>query len=298
MATETDICEGRHGGSEHSARAFQAIAGTLPAARARVLSFIRDRRERGATTAEVAEALGCSPNDVSGRMTELKVARQIVPNLREPWRQAANGRRGAVWVVPDFGGCTFAPRPPAMPETGEGVRLPLQTAYRVAMQVVEALKPGCDRIQIAGSIRRKRPTIGDIEIVAIGAETLDLFGHPCGSLLNNVIDDLVRQGRLLPGRCDGPRYKQFGLHNCGLGLDLFLAHPANWGLILALRTGPAAFSQRLVTAESRGGLLREGLRVADGMVWNAESRAVPVPEEQDFFELAGGWVEPSRRESR
>ena len=43
----------------------------------------------------------------------------------------------------------------------------LQKAYKIAQQLVHVLKPHCARIEIAGSIRRMKAQVGDIEIVCI-----------------------------------------------------------------------------------------------------------------------------------
>jgi len=48
-----------------------------------------------------------------------------------------------------------------------GVRVPLADARVIAESLMAALGPGCERIEIAGSIRRGRPDVGDIELVAI-----------------------------------------------------------------------------------------------------------------------------------
>jgi DNA polymerase/3'-5' exonuclease PolX len=42
-----------------------------------------------------------------------------------------------------------------------------QEALKIAQETVELLRPHCERIEIAGSIRREKPEPNDIEIVAI-----------------------------------------------------------------------------------------------------------------------------------
>lgn len=61
----------------------------------------------------------------------------------------------------------------------------LRRARAVAAEMVEALRPYCHRVEVAGSIRRGREWIGDIEIVAIPKSSLkqpdvDIFGEPLG----------------------------------------------------------------------------------------------------------------------
>ena len=43
--------------------------------------------------------------------------------------------------------------------------IPLKRAKDIAAKVVEALQPFCTRIEVAGSIRRERPEVGDIDLV-------------------------------------------------------------------------------------------------------------------------------------
>ena len=46
-------------------------------------------------------------------------------------------------------------------------RIPLNEAHAIAAEIITVLAPHCRRIEIAGSIRRQRPEVGDIEIVGI-----------------------------------------------------------------------------------------------------------------------------------
>ena len=46
-------------------------------------------------------------------------------------------------------------------------KYPHAEAQAIAQEVVEQLRPHCERIVVAGSIRRKKSEVGDIEIVAI-----------------------------------------------------------------------------------------------------------------------------------
>ena len=62
------------------------------------------------------------------------------------------------------------------------IRFPLAQGQAVAEQVVLELSPFCERIQIAGSIRRKCPSVGDIELLIEprtreASLTGDLFPH-------------------------------------------------------------------------------------------------------------------------
>ena len=75
-------------------------------------------------------------------------------------------------------------------------RLPIERVLPTAEALRDELSSVCDRIEIAGSLRRERSTIGDIELVAIPKlfppEERDLFGNPVGKpsyRINQAIDE-------------------------------------------------------------------------------------------------------------
>jgi len=47
----------------------------------------------------------------------------------------------------------------------------LAEARKLAEQMVERLRPACDKIEIAGSVRRGKPEVKDIEIVCLPRDT-------------------------------------------------------------------------------------------------------------------------------
>lgn len=71
--------------------------------------------------------------------------------------------------------------------------------------------------------------------------------------------------------------------------------PAQWGLIMAIRTGPKDFSRWIVTQRYKGGALPSDCRVNKGAVWHGD-RMIEMPEEIQFLQFLGlGWVEPEER---
>jgi DNA polymerase/3'-5' exonuclease PolX len=152
-----------------------------------------------------------------------------------------------------------------------------------ALDICRQIDPYVTRFQIAGSVRREKAEVGDIEIVAIPKlkTVRDMFQVEVAtdSLLDQVIPTL---GTVIK---NGPKYKQIDLGP--IKLDLFLVTPpAQWGVILALRTGPADFSQALVTARNKHGLLPSHAKVEDGAVWSG-GKIIPMPEETDFLKFCG-----------
>ena len=174
-------------------------------------------------------------------------------------------------------------------------KIPYKEGLDLADRIKEELSPWCDEIEIAGSLRRKKPTIGDIEIVCIPKRQMNLFGEPDASLLDMHLYSLLSDGRLLQGDKNGDNYKNFYIPALPeLKLDLFITNPECWPVIFAIRTGSANFSRRLVTQKNKGGLLPSEYNVSKGRVWD---RGIPLDlsSERNFLELCGGWVEPEER---
>ena len=174
----------------------------------------------------------------------------------------------------------------------------------IAEEIKSLLEPGCERIEIAGSLRRRRGTVKDIEIVAepILDEQRDLFQHVAGyrSRLSPILLRLIEERFLAPAGKDGERYKRFRvLGEIDPKLDLFIVRPpAQWGVIFAIRTGPAEFSRRLVTPRKHGGLLPAHLRVKDGAVRRRGNLAqiIETPTEEALFRfLEIDWIPPEER---
>jgi DNA polymerase (family 10) len=173
----------------------------------------------------------------------------------------------------------------------------LQTAERKAWQILDHLSPHCSRFEIAGSIRRRKAQVGDIEVVAIPntQEADDLFADSAPDVRSPhfVAACFAHRvmGQIVKGDPQAGRYIQTRLP-CGAQLDLFLATPANWGLILAIRTGSADFSHQVLAR----GWVRRGYHSQEGILVAADGSLVPTPEERDLFRVAGvPWVDPERR---
>ena len=165
----------------------------------------------------------------------------------------------------------------------------LKKAQAIAENILAELAPHCDRCEIAGSIRRKKPEVGDIEIVAIPkCFPADLFGGK--TLRDPSFVALVQRWPALKGSAHG-KYTQRWIKKEGINLDLFMAVPDNWGAILLIRTGNSAFSKYFV-----GSLLpSKGYKQKDGFAMKNDA-IISVPEESDMFRLAGvPWVEPTER---
>jgi len=180
-------------------------------------------------------------------------------------------------------------------------RIALHRARAWADEFVARLAPACERIEVAGSIRRREPEVGDVEIVAVARiEQVptpgDLFSGPSSVTRDHLLEALAAEllaGRLDRGTRSGPRFRQYLIRDLSWAqLDLFIVRPpAQWGPIFTIRTGPAEYSANLMRrAKSRG------LTQVDGHIEDAAGRVLATPTEESFFEALGlPWIDPTRR---
>lgn len=174
-------------------------------------------------------------------------------------------------------------------------------ALGIAEKWTEILRPHCERIEIAGSVRRLKAEVKDIEIVASPKVSMlrDMFGTELRELsaLEECIQSQRAEFELLK---NGPKYKKLMLPE-GIAIDLFIVTPpAQWGVQMMIRTGPADFSHWMVTKKILGGALPDFYYVDKGSVWDGRSpRQILMPEEEDYFRFCGmNWIEPDQRVAR
>ncbi len=158
----------------------------------------------------------------------------------------------------------------------------LSQAKEIADKILKELKPHCERIEIAGSIRREKPEPNDIEIVAIPKP------YQTG-LFESGIAKVVNRWEKVKGELPC-KYTQRILPE-GIKLDLFFARPENWGLIFAIRTGSAEFSHNVLAK----GWSAKGFRSEDGILYK-DGKPIYIREEIDLFHLIGlEYCEPKYR---
>lgn len=165
-------------------------------------------------------------------------------------------------------------------------RLTLPVADGVAANLLDRLTPHCERIDLAGSLRRRCRTVGDIEIVCIPKP------YDATPLFASGIAPVVNQWRKIKGELPC-RYTARALPWFGLQLDLFMPDPRGYGLQLAIRTGSADWAHHILAAA----WVRAGYNSKGGLLHNSAGQVVPTPDERGLFELIGlPWREPEERE--
>jgi DNA polymerase/3'-5' exonuclease PolX len=172
------------------------------------------------------------------------------------------------------------------------VRMPLVQARELAEEVAVLLLETPVRIEIAGSIRRGKATIGDLEIVAQVDDTPHFDQH---------VEDYLRRGYFVPRLNKngtriglGNRFK--ALVYKGMALDLFIVRPdRQWGPTFLIRTGPGEANKLLVTQRTKGGVLPDDMKFDGGMVWHNDE-VLDTPEEDDVYAAIGlPFVPPDQR---
>jgi len=173
-------------------------------------------------------------------------------------------------------------------------RFPRAAALAVAKELCAALKPAADRLIVAGSLRRRREEVGDVEILFIPRIESrpvpgDLFARSRQSLCDIVLDSLLAAGVLAKresktGACAWGAKNKLAVHvESGIPVDLFAATPANWWNYLVCRTGPAESNVRIASAAKVLGWQWH----AYGSGFSGPGAPPSVQSEREVFEFVG-----------
>lgn len=175
----------------------------------------------------------------------------------------------------------------------------LDKALQLATLWKHRLLPHCDRIEIAGSIRRASPEVKDIELVCIPKEreVPQLFNVHKPEMVRS--DGFIEALRLIDGEIEclagdawKGKYIKLYLVLYDIKIDIFIASAENWGHILAIRTGNKDYSHKVLAC----GWAAKGYHSAEGFLRDQEGAIIPVREEEDLFRLIGvKYVEPQLR---
>jgi DNA polymerase (family X) len=158
----------------------------------------------------------------------------------------------------------------------------LVRAMAVAAQVVDALRAhgGVERIEVAGSLRRRRETVKDIDILVTSVEPA------------RVIKTLVTLPSVLEVLAQGDT-KASVLHQDGLQIDLRVVEPEVLGAALQYFTGSKHHNVRL-----RELARRKGLSISEYGVFDERTGGrVAGAREEDIYAAVGlAWIPPELRE--
>ncbi|MFD6974499.1 DNA polymerase/3'-5' exonuclease PolX [Streptomyces sp. NPDC059949] len=168
-------------------------------------------------------------------------------------------------------------------KAGEG-RILVSAAMDVAEQLVAELSDirGCVRCTYAGSLRRMKETIGDVDIL-VAARRSAPFMDALTALPYTA--EVIAHGD-----------KKTSVRTAtGLQVDLRVLPPASWGAGLQYFTGSKAHNIR-----TRALAVRQGLKLSEYGLFDAESgeRITSETEEAVYAGLGLPWIPPTLREDR
>ena len=202
----------------------------------------------------------------------------------------------------------------------------LAAGQAAAEELVRLLEPVCSRIEIAGSIRRRKDRVKDIELVVIpklenrytGGQMSLLYAEEPNMEQVNRLDECIDGwflARMASPRLDrngrralGPAYKRLFVETDGakvIAVDLFaVLPPAQWGLIYLIRTGSGVGPSGRIHDGFGPAMLARWKQVSDGgysqkgCLHLPDGHVVFTPEEEDVFRVCHVvWVPPEERES-
>jgi DNA polymerase/3'-5' exonuclease PolX len=185
----------------------------------------------------------------------------------------------------------------------------LKQASEIAVAICYKLQPHCELIKIAGSIRRKRTEVKDIELVAAPKviPVRNLFHQQVGELIDPNFSVLVKNlGTVELGKPDG-RYMKILLPE-GIKLDLFIPQRSDFYRQYAIRTGSKEYSFALAAKWVANGWCgtEDGLRLQSECYkdssdkWHCSVKPPTLPpvweSEESFFSFLGiEWIKPEYR---
>ncbi|WP_031080681.1 DNA polymerase/3'-5' exonuclease PolX [Streptomyces sp. NRRL S-118] len=165
-----------------------------------------------------------------------------------------------------------------------GDRILLDAAMDTAEQIVSELSAisGCERCAYAGSLRRMRETIGDIDVL-VAAERSAPFMDALGSLPYTA--GVIAHGA-----------KKTSIRTTkGLQIDVRVLPPESWGAGMQYFTGSKAHNIR-----TREIAVRHRLKLSEYGLFDAESgrRITSETEEEIYARIGLPWIPPTLREDR
>jgi DNA polymerase (family 10) len=152
----------------------------------------------------------------------------------------------------------------------------LEQAQKFANQIVELISLFCDRIIVAGSVRRQKSQVRDVDIVLI----------PKPLLWSRIISTLQKKMDAQVLKC-GEKVAQLTID--GINVDLYSTNSKEWETLLLIRTGSAEHNIKLsIQARKMGMKLSHKGLVRDGII-------VASTEEGIFKALGMEYVPPEER---
>jgi len=178
-------------------------------------------------------------------------------------------------------------------------------AKAVAAELMRWFDPVCELLVIAGSIRRQKTTVGDVELLYLPKmekrrDPMDMFAWQGVNLADEIIATmegvgvLERRKNAVGREIFGPLNKLMRHRASGIPVDLFCEPSlANWFRSLVIRTGPKELNIRLITTAAKRGI---SVHAYGTGLTDIRGNPIACESEEQFFEICGArYLEPKDR---
>ena len=172
---------------------------------------------------------------------------------------------------------------------GLDTRAPLNVATEIADRIVTLIKAvsGCERCEYAGSLRRFRETVGDVDILAASTDS--------GPLMQALVD--MPEVTSVIARGETKTSVRVSTEHAGRGgsiqVDLRVIPPESWGAAMQYFTGSQAHN-----VATREIAVRKKLKLSEYGLFEVETgKLIASATEEDVYHRLGlDWVPPPMRE--
>jgi len=235
----------------------------------------RLRRQIPAGVADMLRLPGLGPKRVRALYEELHVT-----SMAQLARAARDGR---IRALPGFGAKTEARILEAVDaHVQKAQRLKLVNAAQYAAALAEYLRQGpkVSEVAAAGSLRRSRETVGDLDLLACAPEGAAVCEH------------LLAYPEVAEVRAAGDTRATVVLQS-GLQVDLRVVPEPSFGAALLYFTGSKAHNIRLRTLA-----IQRGMKLNEYGLFKGRKAVAAATEEEIYRRLGLPWIPPELREDR
>ncbi len=158
-------------------------------------------------------------------------------------------------------------------------KIALERAEKIAEAIVKRLAPYCKKIEVAGSVRRRKPQVRDIDIVLLPSDPWNLH------------QEILNLCRPFKPKLSGAKIMRIEVMSTQV--DIYFADDITWATLLLIRTGSTENNIRLCALAKKKGwhLAASG----DGL-FDETGKRVAGDSERSIYEALGlKYQEPEER---
>jgi DNA polymerase (family 10) len=150
----------------------------------------------------------------------------------------------------------------------------LEDAKKIADEFISQIKEFCEKIEVAGSIRRKKPEVNDIDIV----------------IIPKLREHLTQKIRRI-SNVDVQGNKILRTNYSGMQVDVYFATKETWGILLLVRTGSKEHNIKLCQIA-----INKGMKLSSEKGLVRGNKVIASETEEEVFKGLGmDYVKPEDR---